>query len=245
MRERVPYMNLCFITLEQDVCLRMIKQLTNKNCKCFIQEDFLQLCKDLEADICSFDMLLCDFRLNKTPSFNIYSIVKSKRGFLPVIFYNDPMPSDNDRVIYWLAQNEIAFNKNNIDYLIPELKRINEVLCSPLIKPYVSLLQPPLSLYSVPGKSRVIDLNKLRNKSSMTPIIFKLFKYMYENVNKEISLKKLSKVISKKGFFLCSNKQKTNVYSYISRLRKILKSEPSVGAYIVRTSPGYYELIMC
>ena len=195
---------------------------------------------DLLNGSVDYDLLVCDFKALQMSIFNVYDFLQERSVILPIVFYNDPFPSREDRVAYWLMQNERLYDGESLRSLIPVLEKLNQIIESDDVHPYVSLLQPPLptpgSEAEAAGGHRALDLRLFRKRNRLQPGLFKLFKIFYENQQQELSLKELSK-----RMWGTSSKGNT-VYSYISRLRKCIKNDYLVRIDIERTAPGCYEM---
>lgn len=234
-------MDIVFFTKESEICRQMAKTLENEGNTCVVMTDDTQFLFLLTDPQFRSDLLVCDFRSIPHQSFSIYGYLKEKACIRPVIFYNDPIPEKGRRTEYWLRTNETLFRKKFTE-LIPLLRRIEEIIESPEINPYISLLQPPLSFNPQQSDQRKIDITRYRKRNSLSPSQFKLFEYFYKNVNRKITVKELSKIIwpvsKRKGCNINS------IYTYISRLRKAIKKDELVKIDIVRTDFASYEMII-
>jgi len=235
-------MDIVFFTKEADICQKMADILSKDNHSCTVMTDdtqFLFLLTDVQFKC---DLLVCDFRSIPHQSFSIYGYLKDMACIKPVIFYNDPIPEDGRRTEYWLRTNESLFRKK-FTGLIPLFKRIEDIVESPGINPYISLLQAPRSLTKpADGESRHIDISRFRKRNGLSPVMYKLFECFYKNVNREVSVKELSKAIwpvSKRNH--CNI---NSIYTYISRLRKTIEKDKLVKIDIIRTDLASYEMVI-
>ena len=240
------FMEFCFITSQPEVCRLIMSRISDETHRCYIQNDWIEFEKDIKRQDKKLDLILCDFQLIGVCGMNLFEVIRQTGNTIPLIFYNDPIPKDETRVEHWMGQNSAYYYEPFPQYMKAELEKINDIITDPSIRKYIALLQPPVPVgfeqYKKPTEKREIDLAAFRRRNQVSPVIFKLFKYMYENRKNEFTMQELSRVIfNKHDFFL---KRKSSVYSYISRLRKYLENDILIEAEIVRTAPGAYELVI-
>lgn len=231
-------MKIRFLTRELGVCRLMAEKLIQDGEECVVEADSMGFYENLLSE--DFDLLVCDYRIFQLSIFNLYDFLKKRSIVIPLVFYNDPFPERESRVAYWIMQNERLYDCADLEYLIPIFEKLHRVIEDPAVHPYISLLQPPLPL---PGEEessgtagRQIDLRLFRRRNKLQPGLFKLFQIFYENQQKELSLKELSRLM-----WGTSSKTST-VYSYISRLRKRIEKDYLVSIELLRTAPGRYEM---
>lgn len=259
-------MFFCFITKESEICDSIAKLLceNDSSIECRVYASYAEF-DYLIAENRKIDLIICDYKLHSA-TFNLYphlkEIFKKSNKITPAIFYNDPNFDDNNRVQKWIEQNIIAFeDKQDFDYLIPNLQKLNDILCLPDIATNVSLLKHSLpndvstekkqSNDKTSVADKTIDINLYRRQTGMPPTMFKLFKFMYEHLNQEISVKQLAQEISKDNKnsfpFLFQKKEKeikeATIYSYISRLKKYIEKSDYINIEIVRIRTGFYKMI--
>lgn len=233
-------MKICFLTREPAVCRMMAAQLAKEGVESTVCDDTMGFYEDVVQDNVTCDLFVCDFRLFQLSMYNFYEFMGSRPTVIPIVFYNDPHPDKDSRIMYWIAQNEQIYDRSNLDSLDSIFAKINDVIEDPAIKPYISLLQPPLPVAGMEdaggSAGRQIDLRLFRKRNKLQPGLFKLFKIFYENQQQDLSLKELSRRMWGKA-----NRSST-VYSYISRLRKCIEQDHLVRIDITRTAPGLYEM---
>ncbi len=233
-------MKVLFLSREPAVCRLMAKKLGRDEFECTVADDVMGFYNSVMDGNLDTDIVVCDFRIFQLSIFNVYEFLSKSTTIIPLIFYNDPFPDGNGRIMYWIAQNEQLYNAPCLESFIPLFEKINAVIEDPSVHPYISLLQPPLPL---PGDEdeagtagRKIDVRLFRKRNRLQPGLYKLFQIFYENQMKELSLAELS-------LHMWGTRSKQNtVYSYISRLKKCIQSDCLVKIDILRTSTGYYEM---
>jgi hypothetical protein len=238
-------MKVAFLTREPDVCELIASRLPAGDCTCTVSDNSLLFYDELIHKKMEVDLLVCDFKMFQHEVFNIFDFLKEKKMSIPLIFYNDPFPENEGRSLYWLAQNQEQFSRYDLDYLRPVLDRIAEIVEDPSIRPYVSLLQPPLPVtvdkMSDGNPDRIIVLPLIRRRNRMTPSLYNLFEFMYKNREDDISIDEIEKFLRRKK---PGRGNRNSVYSYISRLRKCLEKDKLVKIDIIRTDTGCYRMIL-
>ena len=237
-------MEVAFVTREPELCALFAERLEHEGIDCRVQSDFLSFFLQLQNDSFVADLLVCDFCEFRHLMFDFFESLQKMKKHIPVIFYNDPYPCAENRVSYWISQNERLYADEEFHGYIPVFQILCDLIEDPSIRPHISLLRPPLPLCksaSPCDESSSFDLNTFRIRSKMPPMIFTLFEYFYGNLSKEISIKDLSRKIS--GQHLKASLQKSSVYSYVSRLKKYIQSDSMSNFTIIRTSFGRYTMV--
>lgn len=235
-------MNVVFFTREVPVCMQIGKILEGEGCTSRIMTDDAEFFVSLTDSTFKCDLLIVDYRAIPHQSFGIYRYLREKKFIRPLIFYNDPFPDSQERAEHWLHTNENLYQTKQFSHLLPFFNRLNEIIESPGIHPYVSLLQPPVNMYKADSPDKQIDLVSFRKRNHLSPVIFKIFSYFYSHLHREISVTELAKAL-----WPVRKKQKrsiSSIYSYISRLRKIIDDDALVKIDIVRTDTASYEMII-
>lgn len=244
--EYTKSMRVCFVTEQKSVCRVIINRLNDFGYHGYIQDDWLGLDNDLHSTTKKVDLLVCDFSYAGNASINFFEIVKQTGNNVPVIFYNDPLPDDDERVAWWIMQNENAYNTILPENTIELLNRLNSLICDSKIRPHISLLQPPVPLAYKDLRQntpyRELDLYQFRRRTGIPPSMFSLFQYMYKNRTRDFTLMELSKALFKKRGR--ARESINSVYSYISRLKKYIEKDTESRIDIIRTSMGRYEMIV-
>ena len=235
-----------FISTEPELCKLMIKRLENDTVQCFFQDDWIKLHDSIYNSMEVPDLFICDFALLAGDYFNIFRFLETAGCSAPVIYYNDPIPADEDRVEYWITQNKNHYKSQIKSELIPELNKINEFIKDPEIRKHIALLQPAIPVGTEnlvdSTKYREIDLVAFRRRNNLPPSIYNLLVFMYNNRARPMTLKELSKVTFQGN--KNSLKKEASVYSYISRLKKSIKNDKFTDMSILCSGNGNYELLV-
>lgn len=239
-------MELCFITTEKNVCRLIMDRMETKDRRCYLQNDWICLYKTLQSYKCSIDMIICDFQIMGSAYFNLFEVIAEMGKKIPIVYYNDPLPKDEERVEHWIAQNEVCYSSKLPSNCIDVLSELNKAVTDPTIRRHISLMQPAVPVGFKQSKQgtvcREIDLQQFRIRNSLSPTLFRLFVFMYKNRSKALSLKKIKKAIFGGKFDFYS--RKSTVYSYISRLKKVIVSDTCIKIDIIRCGKGFYEMIV-
>ncbi|MDD5789671.1 MAG: hypothetical protein PUE30_04015 [Spirochaetia bacterium] len=239
-------MEICFLTHEESVCRLIMERLEKFGFRCFLQNDWNVLYSELQAPQCRIDLLVCDFMLTSTCCFNLFEAIIEAGKKIPVIYYNDPSFGDLERVNHWISQNEIYYQSAFPSKYLDFLDKLNKTVCDPRIKRHISLLQPPVPLDGTEeenaGAEEKLNLVEFRLRNNLSPVLYRLFEFMYKNRTKDLTLKELEKALfsRRRSFF----GHKSSVYSYISRLKTSLGAGETSNVRILRSSRGCYRLIV-
>ncbi len=239
-------MHLCFLTREESVCRLIMSRMESFGCQCYLQDDWGALYVELQKFDCSIDMIVSDFSLVGTCNFSLFDSLAEMGKKIPIIYYNDPATNDTERVLHWVGQNELCYHFKFPQEFTPVLENLNSVICDPSIRQHISLLQPAVPVgfekLKTAAGGRELDLVQFRFRNNLSPVIFRLFEYMYKNRNRELTIKEIEKTLfgKRRAFF----GHKSSVYSYISRLRTQIESDFATKVKILRSSKGRYKMIV-
>ena len=237
-------MHVMFVTREPEVCQLIAARLSDAETKCTVYNDFLQFYLALQEETIQCDLLVLDFRQFQHMLCNVSDVFRRLKRPIPFIFYNDPYPDSSNRVMYWMQQNESLYENMEFHTFVPFFKTLNDIIEDPLVRPHISLLQPPVPVTFVAKNtsSSEIDLVQFRVRSKMPPSLFSLFEFFYQNMCKEVSVKDISRQIFGSGFR--SDVKRNCVYSYVSRLKKYIKSDCQIHLDIIRSSQERYKMVL-
>ncbi len=237
-------MEVAFVTREPELCALFAEKLEQEGMVCHVQSDFITFFLQLQNGSVQTDLLVCDFCEFRHLMFDFFESLQKMQKHVPVIFYNDPYPCAENRVSYWISQNERLYENEEFHDFIPVFRILSDLIEEPAIRPHISLLRPPLPLEKAGDCDGAgFDLNTFRIRSKMPPMIFTLFEYFYGNLSKEISIKDMSRKIRNRH--LKDSIQTSSVYSYVSRLKKYIQSDTLSNFTIIRTSFGRYKMVQC
>lgn len=242
-------MTVYFFTKQIAVCEKIVDKIT-KTGICAIphygQKFFFHI---LHNNVTLPDLFVMDYTMFQHDMLNIYRYMRELNVIVPLIFYNDPYPSDGERVTYWLFQLARHFTELEIS---PELKEllyaIQNAVESPAIKPYIPLIQEPLPFGEADICSQVektpvlpynINIYELRKKVKMPPTIFNLFIKFINRYNTYISRNELKDVLLMHDRVAADR----SVCVYVSRLRYYLKKIKKYNIEILNSAAGYKLII--
>jgi hypothetical protein len=239
-------MKLVFITRSVAVCKKIAERLPAADFESKITDNTLQFYTEVMRKKSSYDLIICDYCQFPHDVFNIYEFLNEKNNIMPVIFYNDPFPDKNNRVAYWISQNEEQFHNCHFDNLRSTFELLAGIIEDPAVHPYISLIQPPRPVSSEASPALLnavkFDLSEFRRRNQLSPALFCLFEYLYKKRDRDVSVHVLGKILGKHS--AVRKNSKAAVYTYISRLKKILENDHSSRIGIVRTGTGLYQLRM-
>ncbi len=219
-------MNIVCYSKDSERCRYFVPVLEKHNCNCIVFNDEVKFLFSLASESASWNVLLLDFQSIPHYSFNIFNYLIKLNLEIPVVFYNDPMAPAQNKALYWKRTNENMYFSKKFDKYSDIFRLIENILDCPVSER--------------PAHEKLkMNLDILRQKFGLTPKMFRLFQFFYKKRGRELSVKELSGV-------LCEGKELSSesIYTYISRLRKILLKEKLVKIDIVRTAFASYQMIV-
>lgn len=187
-------------------------------------------------------MIVSDFKYMARGLFNLFETIKELGRKIPVIFYNDPFPFDSERISFWIRLNELSYKSAFPSECIRILSSLSEAIAAIHVQKPAARSEPLVLLPDFRVNScKEIDMGEFRARSKLSPVLFRLFEFMYKNRAREIPLEEIGGAlfIGKK-----SSVHSSVVYSYISRLRAQLGSGSASRVRIIRSSAGCYKMVV-
>lgn len=236
-------MRLCLISQDEKSCRFIAERLERNGCSCVIIDSWPLLFRSLGKKELKIDMIVSDFKFMASESFNLFESIKEMGRKIPVIFYNDPFPSDNERISCWIRLNELNYKFIFPSECIRTLSVLNEIISglqSRAFAPRPVSFPVHSSLSPVPVQE--INVAEFRARNNLSPVMFRLFEFLYKNRTREISLEEIGKTLfTEKG---AAPARSSVVYSYISRLRIHVENDNVSKIKIIRSSAGCYKLVV-
>lgn len=235
-------MEIMFVTREPLACELIASRLADDTMHCTIKDNVLEFYLNLQGEKLNCDLLLLDFCHFQHLLIPMRETLRQLKRSIPFVFYNDPYPDGTSRVIYWMNQNETVYEDQEFHQLTPLFTRLNGIVEDMAVRCHISLLCPPVPLSSGGQDDRgAFDLEQFRARGKIPPALFSLFEYFYAHISKEISLKELSRqIFGRSGY---DDMKRNCVYSYVSRLKKYIKADPSAHFDIIRSSVERYKMV--
>ena len=214
----------------------------------------MDLLSSLTSGAVHADILLLDFTVYKSFCDFIYDFLKSRNLKIPIILLGKFLTSEKNLPARWISENEFRYETQTLHTLAPVLKKINNALSDEAIERYFSRYRysdEANSLWfekiAAAGEKQKITKSKnliefVRRKTNLPPSVFNLFKFLYKNRRREVSIEEIEKVMNITS--KCEKIKKNAAYAYISRLRKSIEKLPEDIIELVRTRKGYYKLIV-
>lgn len=176
----------------------------------------------------------------------IYDILKSQNLKIPLILIDEPKRESSERVNYWISINEFKYDIQTLHLLAPLFTKISEALEVLEIKELmVDCFQAENSKLRslMPAKSCNLNfLSIFRHKNCLSPTIYNLFFFLYQNRCREVSV---DEIASYMGINTQNDKSRRNtVYAYLARLRKFIETDSLIHVELLRTRIGYYKLFL-
>jgi DNA-binding response OmpR family regulator len=243
-------MTIYFYTLQKLICKKIADILEENNNICCIYTDENEFYSAV-ANMKKYpDLLLLDYLVFDHDIFNIYRFMDDINCKIPLLFYNDPFSSSFTRIQHWnmILNLYYADTGINITEYTPTLQILSKTVDSKELGPYISLLQIPQPYPPERETSNVSStcaISSLPNEE-ITPIrkhfstsLYSVFNILYVNRKKSISIPELKSLLHERNIEITTN----TVYSYISRLRTLLRTSAKTGTDIYKTKNGYCLLM--
>lgn len=234
-------MRLCLISQDEKSCRFIAEELERHGCSCVIIDSWPLLFRSLGKKELKIDMIVSDFKFMASESFNLFESIKEMGRKIPAIFYNDPFPSDNERISCWIRLNELNYRFIFPSECIRTLSVLNEIISGLQTRATRPVFFPVHKSLS-PRQSPEINVAEFRARNNLSPVMFRLFEFLYKNRTREISLEEIGKALfTEKG---AASARSSVVYSYISRLRIHVENDNVSKIKIIRSSAGCYKLVV-
>ncbi len=190
----------------------------------------------------TLDYVLIDVRTFQMDVFNPYVEMSLMPSPAPVVVFNDPFPALDKMAAFWISKNKTylahRINPERIDELEDTFFLIEVFLRSEEFNKYINAINRPETFLTEEEKMLQLDLEKFQAVHKIPPSRFKVFKYMHERLEKEVSEKELISLLF--GSYL--PEKRAVLFSYICELRKACRNEKSVKIRISREYKGHYSM---
>ena len=201
------------------------------------------------------DLLVLDYTAFNHDVFNVYRFMQERKCQIPLIFYNDPIPSPSERVFHWLTALKVNYTEqasfDPCEYK-QVLQTISNAVDSDFLHPYISLLQLPLPFPDSGDRLELLekkirpngperDLLKIRKQLSLSDSLFEILKMFYEHRGITVTMEFIEDYFNRKDLEHC----RSTLYSYISRLRTLITSycgSEELNLSIIKVRGGYQLL---
>ena len=230
-------MNIIFLTQQEHAFALMSARLSARGHTCRrlgTISDFMHFFFNMQP---AADMFVCDYAAVQHEDLNLYNFEHDAGRKIPLIFYNDPYPADEERVAQWRSLNSRYLDIHDFSELIPVFEEIAAIVNSPAHRPYISVICPAkerggarTAASGVPQEPDIIR--------SLPPSIRNILEYMHERLGQDVSIAELDRRIRKSE----KARRAGAVYTYICRARSFLRLHPELGVYIQRTAKGFYAM---
>ena len=120
--------------------------LTGKTNHCIVFEKLDDLSGLIRSMAKGPDLLILDYTTYNHELFNVYEYLKKIHKYFPVIFYNDPCITRSTRAAHWksmLQITQLSYENQDFNYLDDIFAKLEELVKSKELAPYIPLLQPP------------------------------------------------------------------------------------------------------
>ncbi|WP_294425523.1 hypothetical protein [uncultured Treponema sp.] len=190
----------------------------------------------------ALDYVLIDVRTFQSDVFNPYIEMSMMPNPAPVVVFNDPFPELDKMTAFWISKNKTylvpRIAPERIDKLEDTFFLIEVFLKSERFNKYINVINRPETFLTEEEKLLQLDLEKFQAVHKIPPSRFKVFKYLHERLEKEVSEKELISLLF--GSYI--PEKRAVLFSYICELRKACRNEKSVKICINREYKGHYSM---
>ena len=188
------------------------------------------------------ELVLMDCRFFQMDLYNPYMYMAKRARPVPLVIYNDPYPQPENRVAYWIVKNRYYLSALLKEDALDNIKNILDIIQGALmteeIGPYVSVVCPAKKYLTAEGTYVAFDPEKFRKKHFIMPSRFKLFEYLYANIEQVVSEEDICMHL----WNTYNDNVRKNLYTYIHDLRQIFLKETDLIFRIDRYKMKHYRL---
>lgn len=238
-------MRIYFLSSQPEIC--QIFQHNLQEHQCFIFSNLEPVVDLIDNKRIFPDLIIADFICHNHDFFNVFKQMNKYSKHIPLIYYNDPVVTANNRVLHWKMSITLSdIHKENLKLKEYEkiLTTISNLVESPKLKPYIKLMQEPKPL----PKNLLINelyndyeyeeiearLYKIKKMENMTESLFFLLTILFKLQNCPCKLDDILEEYKKaeKEMKIESLKVK------LSRLNTIIKKHPELRITINKSKSG-------
>lgn len=197
------------------------------------------------------DLLILDYLTYNHDLFNIYEYLRKIDKTFPVIFYNDPCITRSTRTAHWktvLEITQISYQKKDFSIYDDIFGKLEELILSKEIFPYISLLQPPIPVpesmikdkYTLQYlKDKADDcINSFRERNKLPNNLFYLLSLLQKNKGIPLKIKDII------DFYNQDEKQisEKSLKVLISKLKSLIRADKESG-FLIYQEKGTYRFV--
>ncbi|MBQ9495563.1 MAG: hypothetical protein IJR50_08005 [Treponema sp.] len=230
-------MTIYFYTRQRTVCRKIADALEENEHTCCIYTDFNDFYDAiLNMKRCP-DLLLLDYFTFDHDAFNVYRYMRDIKCLIPLIFYDNPFPSNRvKRISHWCMILNLFYSdveNINVASYVPVFNQIATTLELNDVKSHAALLHAK-SQYEKNTASKACTYEPATEYKMLLPCaLYRVFKILHAQHGNAISTTQIKQLLADEGI----DKKIASIYSDICRLKKYLNSRPSL--HIERFEDGY------
>lgn len=248
-------MFVLFITSENNVCKLVASKLAQKDIHSKVMEDpfdsfdFIKNKTDKKIDLLALDYRCCIHE-----NFSFFTLLKENKIFIPAFFYNHPLICEENCIEVWKDSLDEYFEellpREELEQVKTVFVHFKEVLFSPEVNPYVSIINRPKILYDMSSAENTSFLNSreftfdfsyrdlecLKNQFHLPPSRYKLLKYFFEHKNSPCKISEICNFMWNEY----DSKKIQTLYAYIYDLKSVLKKWHKKSVELARFAKEEY-----
>lgn len=235
-------MKIVFACRSLNMASELSMFVAEENDESFLYDDAVGLMLDLKSGKVTPDIMIFDVRFFNE-CIDYFIDFKNRKGEkIPVVFFNDPFGHTAGRISRWINRLMSRCGMDYCDYdkvscFIPLLTRLNDYVEKRGIENLTGCISDS-SEKTCNSKDKPFGLESLTLESNLTPVLNNLLQFFILNKNREVSISEITGYMGEN-----SKLNLSSVYSYISRVRKLLKTGRFKNYKIIRTNKGKYRLV--
>lgn len=240
-------MRVLIFATQREIAQVITDQLSDKKHLCFTFHKIEQIQDAIENLTLQPDLLILDYLSFNHDYFDIYQHFEKHKYYIPIVFYNDPCLMKPSRCEHWIMQ--ISFKQNSylkmdLELLRPILLDLEELIESPIIKPYIPLLSSPKPLpptfrresstlsYLEKTNSNIYDF---KNRTHLRAGLFYILEILYNNQTQTLTMEDIITIYQIDGKRMTKNSLKV----LISQLRRKIREDGECGFLIYAENKRY------
>ena len=241
-------MKIFIYSPQREISQIISDHLSGKTNHCIVFEKLDDLSSLIRSMAEGPDLLILDYLSYNHELFNIYAYLKKIQKQFPVIFYNDPCITRSSRIAHWKSMLEItqnSYENKDFSYLDEVFTKLEELILSKELSPYISLLQPPAKVpdsmikdkYTLQYLKDNSDdcITSFRERNKLPNNLFYLLSLFQKNKDYPIKLQRIIELYEEYEKKISEKSLKV----LISRLKSLIRADKECGFLINQEKETY------
>lgn len=244
-------MKIFIYSPQREISQIIADNLSGKTNHCIVFEKLDDLSSLIRSMAKGPDLLILDYLTYNHELFNIYAYLKKIQKQFPVIFYNDPCITRSTRAAHWKSMQEItqnSYENKDFSYLDATFEKLEELVNSKELAPYISLLQPPASVPASMIKDKYTlqylkdnsddCINSFRERNKLPNNLYYLLNLLQKNKDMPLKVSDIIELYEKDEKKISAKSLKV----LLSRLRNMIRQDKK-SEFLIYHEKEYYRFI--